>query len=155
MTKVVPSGAPISSSSFSRPPSITYLTAVISSSVLVISSTLLTAAIDDRASPLKPSEAMPLRSSTELILDVAWRRKARQISSGAMPAPSSVIRIILMPPSWISIVILVAPASMAFSVSSLTTDAGLSTTSPAAILSIVFWSNTCMLLNSLILSSDC
>ena len=37
------------------------------------------------------------------------------------------------PPFWISTVTAVAPASSAFSSSSLTTDAGRSTTSPAAI----------------------
>ena len=40
----------------------------------------------------------------------------------------------LSPPDMISISIVVAPASTAFSISSLTTDAGRSTTSPAAIL---------------------
>ena len=50
-----------------------------------------------------------------------------------MPHPLSVTRIRVIPPRWISTVMLVAPASMAFSISSLMTDAGLSTTSPAAI----------------------
>ncbi len=50
-----------------------------------------------------------------------------------MPQPSSPIAIRALPPlsSWISIS--PAPASSAFSTSSLTTDAGRSTTSPAAI----------------------
>ena len=42
-----------------------------------------------------------------------------------------------IPPSFISIVTDVAPASIAFSTSSFTTEAGRSITSPAAILSIV------------------
>src|SRR6185295_12964460 len=54
-----------------------------------------------------------------------------------MPAPSSLTRIRLFPPSSISMRIALAPASSAFSISSFTTDAGRSTTSPAAI-----WSAT-------------
>src|SRR5438270_11525306 len=55
-----------------------------------------------------------------------------------MPVPSSVTRTRLRPPAWISTVIRVAPASREFSTSSLTTLAGRSTTSPAAI-----WFATC------------
>ena len=40
----------------------------------------------------------------------------------------------------------VAPASIAFSTSSFTTEEGRSTTSPAAILSMVFWSKTAIFL---------
>ena len=50
-----------------------------------------------------------------------------------MPQPLSEMRMKVMPPFWISMVTRVAPASMAFSTSSLTTEAGRSTTSPAAI----------------------
>jgi hypothetical protein len=67
---------------------------------------------------------------------VAWRAKAKVNSSAGMPAPLSVILIEVSPPSAISTVTKEAPASMAFSVSSFTTDRGRSTTSPAAILSI-------------------
>ena len=52
------------------------------------------------------------------------------------------MRIYATPPSPISISILVEEASMEFSMSSLITDAGRSTTSPAAILLIVVSSNT-------------
>ena len=47
------------------------------------------------------------------------------------------MRISVLPPSLISTVMAVAPASMAFSTSSFATELGRSTTSPAAILSIV------------------
>src|SRR6266487_2092810 len=50
-----------------------------------------------------------------------------------MPAPSSLTRIRLFPPSSMSMRIALAPASSAFSISSFTTDAGRSTTSPATI----------------------
>ncbi|VTR69466.1 hypothetical protein DESC_740205 [Desulfosarcina cetonica] len=51
-----------------------------------------------------------------------------------MPWPLSATRISLRPPCSISTMMRVLPASMAFSTSSLTTEAGRSTTSPAAIL---------------------
>src|ERR1700680_5026901 len=54
-----------------------------------------------------------------------------------MPVPSSLTRISLRPPSSSEISMTVAPASIAFSTSSFTTDEGRSTTSPAAI-----WSAT-------------
>src|SRR5688500_4772818 len=54
-----------------------------------------------------------------------------------MPNPSSLTRTRRRPPSSISMSTVVAPASSAFSRSSLTTEAGRSTTSPAAI-----WSAT-------------
>lgn len=51
-----------------------------------------------------------------------------------MPYPSSVTRMSFNPPLSISICILLAPESNEFSMSSFTTDAGRSTTSPAATL---------------------
>src|SRR5437868_100743 len=54
-----------------------------------------------------------------------------------MPDPSSLTRISLRPPSSRVMSIVVAPASIAFSTSSFTTEDGRSTTSPAAI-----WSAT-------------
>ena len=68
--------------------------------------------------------------------------KAVGSSWGAMPQPSSVTRIRAMPPERISTVTAAAPASMAFSMSSLTTLAGRSTTSPAAIRSAT-WGESC------------
>jgi len=77
---------------------------------------------------------MKKRSCEVLILLVAWGWKHKPTSSGSMPMPSSVTRMSFLPPcsSWISM--RVAEASMAFSTSSLMTDAGRSITSPAAIL---------------------
>ena len=94
-----------------------------------------TAAIDGSASPRNPSVARCSRSSRSTILLVAWEVNARARSSGAMPSPSSVTRIIFKPASRTSTEICEAPASIALSSSSFTADAGRSTTSPAAILS--------------------
>ena len=49
-----------------------------------------------------------------------------------MPLPSSVTWMSLRPPSCTCTVMRVAPASIEFSINSLTTEAGRSTTSPAA-----------------------
>jgi len=54
-------------------------------------------------------------------------------SSGSIPDPSSLTSIFLFPPDTRFTYICLAPASIEFSISSFTTDAGLSTTSPAAI----------------------
>ena len=99
----------------------------------VCSSTWLTAEMAASASPRKPSVPMLSRPRASRSLLVAWRRKAIPASSGDMPQPSSVTRRYVIPPPRISTVIVRAPASMAFSTSSFTTEAGRSTTSPAAI----------------------
>ncbi len=85
------------------------------------------------ASPRKPSERTCSRSSSEAILLVACRANAIGRSPLSMPAPLSATRICLIPPSASVTPISVAPASRLFSSSSLRTDAGRSTTSPAAI----------------------
>ena len=59
--------------------------------------------------------------------------KAFVIWSRSIPQPLSVTRIMVIPPSRISTVMAVEPASMEFSTSSLTTLSGRSMTSPAAI----------------------
>ena len=100
---------------------------------LVIISTRATEEMLARASPRKPREDRLDRSSASLILLVACRTKALAIWSLSIPQPLSVTRIILIPPSLISTVIAVEPASMEFSTSSLTTLRGRSMTSPAAI----------------------
>ena len=92
----------------------------------------------DSASPLKPSDLTLIRSSTDVILLVECLKNANGISSLAMPEPLSVTLINDIPPSLISTVTALAFASIAFSTSSFTTEDGLSITSPAAILSIVF-----------------
>src|SRR3954451_18489468 len=61
-----------------------------------------------------------------------------------MPLPSSLTRIDWRPPSSTAMSIDVAPASIAFSISSFTTDAGRSTTSPAAIWSATALGRTAM-----------
>jgi hypothetical protein len=98
-----------------------------------LSSTRDTEAMEGRASPRKPRVAMESRSSAVRSLEVAWRSKASRASSRFMPWPLSVMRMSLRPPASTSTRMRVAPASRAFSSSSLTTEAGRSTTSPAAI----------------------
>ncbi len=85
------------------------------------------------ASPRKPSVAMAERSAALAILLVACRSRQRRASSGDMPTPSSSTRTSRLPPYSTATATRVASASMAFSTSSLTTEAGRSTTSPAAI----------------------
>ena len=94
---------------------------------------LLTDMMLGRASPRKPKVRMEKRSSGRPILLVAWRRIASSSSTSVMPLPLSAMRIRSRPLPPISTSMFVAPASMAFSKSSLTTDAGRSMTSPAAI----------------------
>jgi len=64
---------------------------------------------------------------------VAWRRSASGSCAATMPSPSSSTVIARTPPPTRRTTMLVAPASTALSISSRTTDAGRSTTSPAAI----------------------
>src|SRR6185369_12091669 len=89
------------------------------------------------ASPRKPKERTARRSSAAAILLVAWLSSASGSSSGGMPAPSSWTAMRRRPPPSTSTRTVVAPASRLFSMSSFTTLAGRSTTSPAAI-----WSTT-------------
>src|SRR5262245_5527089 len=86
-----------------------------------------------KASPRKPSVVICSRSSRALILLVACRVKQCTASAVSMPRPSSSTWISSVPPPCTSTLMLRACASMAFSRSSLTTDAGRSITSPAAI----------------------
>jgi len=104
-----------------------------SSRVALTSSSSATAAMDDRASPRKPSVARDNRSSSSLILDVAWGSMDRARSSLPMPEPSSTTRRLSAPPPSSSTTMLLAPESSALSRSSLRAAAGLSMTSPAAI----------------------
>ena len=98
-----------------------------------------------KASPLNPIEYVFSKSSTFLILLVACLSSDKGMSSAEIPLPLSTILIKDFPPFLISIIMLVAPASIEFSTSSFTTLAGLSITSPAAILLIVKSSNNTML----------
>ncbi|SIT36112.1 conserved hypothetical protein [Paraburkholderia piptadeniae] len=100
-----------------------------------------TDAIDASASPRNPSVATASSSASERILLVAWRISASASSPSGMPQPSSVIEMRLTPPSSSRMRSVFAPASSAFSSTSLTTDAGRSTTSPAAIW-LISWSGS-------------
>ena len=139
---VVPSGAPASSTWPGTPPSRRRKAPLPLPFCRVKISTRLTAEMAARASPRKPRVPIFPRSPAERSLLVAWRRKAVGSSPGAMPQPLSVTRIRPMPPRRISTTTAEDPASMAFSTSSLTTLAGRSTTSPAAIRSAT-WAGNC------------
>ncbi len=84
------------------------------------------------ASPRNPSVAIAARSAPVRILLVAWRSRQSSASSRSMPCPSSTTRTSAMPPRCTATSTDRAFASRLFSTSSLTTDAGRSTTSPAA-----------------------
>ncbi|EWS52528.1 hypothetical protein X551_04685 [Methylibium sp. T29] len=92
-----------------------------------------TAAMAASASPRKPIVDTFSSSSSEAILLVAWRLSASGSSLAGMPAPSSSTRMARTPPAISLTTISRAPASRALSTSSRTTEAGRSTTSPAAI----------------------
>jgi hypothetical protein len=92
-----------------------------------------TEAMEGSASPRNPSVRILARSAGSLILLVACRSSESRASSRPIPQPSSATRISVLPPLRRAISMRPAPASTAFSTSSLTTDAGRSTTSPAAI----------------------
>ena len=109
-----------------------------SSSVRVFSVTSATAAIEANASPLNPKVVMSSRSSAVAIFDVACLSKQSTASSGFIPLPLSMTWIRVRPESLIITEICSAPASTAFSTSSFTTEAGLCTTSPAAIIFAMF-----------------
>ena len=98
------------------------------------SDTWATPPMEARASPRKPRVWTRKRSSASWSLLVAWAAKASGRSSAWTPQPSSATRISSTPPCSTSTSTRRAPASMAFSRSSLRTLAGRSMTSPAAIL---------------------
>ena len=150
---VVPLGQPASSWLTTTPASTVRDVPRSASSVRVSSSTRDTAEMAARASPRKPRVPMASRSYSVAILEVAWRKKAVAAWSAGMPQPSSVTRIRDIPPWAISTVTAPAPASMAFSISSLTTLAGRSTTSPAAIRSAT-WGSNCFITGMIYTSSN-
>ena len=102
-----------------------------SSCCRVVSVSLATLAIAGSASPRNPIVRIPHSSSALRSFDVAWRSSASAASRGDIPQPSSTTRIAVLPVT--SMLIVRAPASIALSTSSLTTEAGRSMTSPAAI----------------------
>ena len=102
----------------------------------VVSVSFETEAIEGNASPRNPNVVTFNRSASVEIFDVACRSRLSRASSGDMPDPSSRTRIRSTPPPSTSTSMREAPASRAFSTSSLTADAGRSTTSPAAMRSM-------------------
>lgn len=74
------------------------------------------------ASPRNPRDFTWMRSSALRILLVACRNMAMRTSASDMPEPSSLTRILPTPPASISTSMRFAPASRAFSTSSLTTE---------------------------------
>src|SRR6266481_5162897 len=135
----VPGASAASSQRSILPPAISTRAPVASSEARVSSSSRDTEAMEGSASPRNPSVPMESRSLTSRNLLVAWRSKASMASSRDMPQPSSVTRISRRPPLSTSMRKRVPPASSEFSRSSLRTEAGRSTTSPAAIL-FAIWS---------------
>ena len=142
---MLPLGHPASSTFIISPPLTSTFLPISLFSVFDTNSTWLMAAILAKASPLNPIEVTVSKSFASLILLVACLSNAISISSGIKPFPLSVIRIYVIPPFFVSIFILFAPASIEFSTNSFTTEAGLSITSPAAILFIVKSSNKTIL----------
>ena len=133
---VVPRARATSSTASTRPPSSAMrvpTTAPAGPSRQVSMRIRQTDAMAGMASPRKPMVAMEARPPTSRSLEVAWRSRESSASSRPIPDPSSVTRTRVSPPSSRSTWIDRAPASRAFSSNSFTTDAGRSTTSPAAI----------------------
>ena len=131
---MVPGGAPTSFRSRIFPPSTIISVPISSLFSRVIREKRETAAMLGSASPLKPRVLIEKRSLSVDILLVAYRSMARSASSRLMPVPVSETRMSDFPPCSTSIRIRLLSASNEFSISSLTTEAGRSTTSPAAIL---------------------
>ena len=128
---VVPAGRGAGSSRSTRPPRrVNRQPAPVP--VAETRSSSATPAMLGSASPRKPRVRTAPRPSAGYLL-VAWRWQASQRSAARMPRPSSPTRMRSRPPPRTSMRTVVAPASSAFSTSSLTTDAGRSIVSPAAI----------------------
>ncbi len=130
---LVPIGAPTSRTDDTVPPLTRISVPLDASSGRVRRTSRDTEAMLGSASPRNPWVVIAARSSAVEILLVACRSSASCASSGSIPTPSSSTRTSFLPPSSHVITTRVAAASMAFSTSSLTTEAGRSTTSPAAI----------------------
>ena len=139
---VVPTGQPAAVTSPGTPPSRCSRAPASADGSRENTSSRDTAAMAASASPRKPSVWMAARSEAVRSLLVAWRRKAVGSCSAAMPQPLSVTRRYVSPPFSSSTDTADAPASSAFSSSSLHTLAGRSTTSPAAMRSAI-WAGSC------------
>ena len=133
ISTMVPGGAPASDTLDNFPPVISIRVPISLSACLDTKVNLETEAMDGSASPLNPNVEIENKSSFEYIFEVAYRSIASMASSRDRPEPLSLMRIRDLPPFSISTEIRSAPASMLFSTSSLTTETGRWTTSPAAI----------------------
>ena len=129
----VPSGAPTAAVRSTAPPATWISVPPGAPRARVRSVKRATEAMLGKASPRKPRVAMAARSSTRRILLVAWRSRLSRASSALMPRPSSSTRSSRLPPYSMVTLMRRASASSEFSTSSFTTEAGRSTTSPAAI----------------------
>src|SRR6185437_6008135 len=138
MLIAVPTGTPAGFTPINSPPANSIRVPCSSSAARVSSVSRDTAAIEGSASPRNPSVAIESKSSAVRSFDVACRSNASSASSCGIPLPSSVTRISRFPPDSTSTRTDFAPASSEFSTNSFTTDAGRSTTSPAAILFATF-----------------
>jgi hypothetical protein len=130
---VVPRGWAASLTSRMRPPSMATRVAAFAPSVHVVSSTRATDAIEASASPRKPSVPIAARSSVFANLRgrVSFESEHRVVAHHAF----AVVGDFKQTPATSLYLDRDArrPASIEFSTSSLATDAGRSTTSPAAI----------------------
>lgn len=131
---VVPSGSAVSLMSGFFPPATSMRVPVKSPTFFVSRVKRETLAIAGIASPRKPRVAIDSKSLTSMSLLVACRSKARMASSWLIPQPLSLTWMSRLPPCSTLICNFFAPASSEFSRSSLATETGRSTTSPAAIL---------------------
>ena len=137
---LVPSGIPVRFASFLIPSSMTILEPSTDAGLLAMVKRD-TIPILAKASPRKPRDAMDARSFLLVNFDVACRSRANGKSSATMPEPLSSTTNASKPPFSTVMAMLVEPASRLFSINSLTTWAGRSTTSPAAIWPMVASSN--------------
>ena len=150
-SKLAPTGHEHTSCPTKREPSMQSRTPSSWSAVRVVRRTCATAAMEASASPRKPMVWSLKRSSACRILDVAWRSKAMRASVSLIPLPSSMTWMDVRPASCTSTSMVDAPASTAFSISSLMTDAGRCTTSPAAIWLATESGRRCMMSTLLVL----
>src|SRR5512134_3679348 len=130
---VVPGGAPIDRGGATAPAATSISAAWGCPAGRVTILTFDTEAIEGSASPRNPYVAIFRRSSAVRILLVVCRRTASSTSPAVIPIPSSDTRSVKGNAPETSASMRVAFASTEFSRSSLRTEAGRSTTSPAAI----------------------
>ena len=129
---MVPGAQPASRTSRNCPPSTKISVPATDPASRVTIRNLDTLAMLGTASPRNPSVRIAAKSPALRSLLVACRSNESSASSRDIPQPSSLTRINADPPRSTSTRISPAPASMLFSTNSFTTEAGRSTTSPAA-----------------------